>query len=101
LWQRDFGGQPSTIGRSLVYDGKTYTVVGIAPVGFQLDGEADVFTPLEQRQDTDPRMQNRAARFCALWRACGPVWVGRGRVELALIARHLAEEYPKSNAASA
>ena len=33
LWQRDFGGQPSAIGRSLVYDGKPYTVVGIAPAG--------------------------------------------------------------------
>src|ERR1700730_6741895 len=56
LWQRDFGGESSAIGRSLVYDGKPYTVVGIAPAGFQLDGEADVFTPLQQRQNTDPRM---------------------------------------------
>jgi MacB-like periplasmic core domain len=63
LWQRDFGGDASTIGRSLVYEGKPYTVVGIAPAGFQLDGDADVFTPLEQRQNTDPRMQNRSARF--------------------------------------
>src|SRR6266705_410781 len=34
LWQRDFGGDPSAIGRSLVYEGKPYTVVGIAPAGF-------------------------------------------------------------------
>ncbi len=63
LWQRDFGGDVRTIGRSLVYEGKPYTVVGVVPTGFQLDGEADVFTPLEQRQNTDPRMQNRSARF--------------------------------------
>src|SRR5712691_7219590 len=63
LWQRDFGGDPSTIGRALVYEGKPYTVVGIAPAGFQLDGDADVFTPLGPRQNTDPRMQNRSARF--------------------------------------
>src|SRR5467141_328445 len=99
LWQRDFGGEPSAIGKSLVYDGKPYTVVGIAPVGFQLDGEADVFTPLEQRQDTDPRMQNRAARFLRVMARLRPRfgWA-EARVELALIARHLAEEYPKSNA---
>jgi hypothetical protein len=65
LWQRLFGSQPSTIGRSLVYEGKPYTVVGIAPAGFQLDGDADVFTPLQQRQTTDPRMQNRAARIAS------------------------------------
>src|SRR6266478_1464628 len=99
LWQRDFGGEPSAIGKSLVYDGKTYTVVGIAPVGFQLDGDADIFTPLEQRQDTDPRMQNRRARFLRVMARLRPRfgWA-EARVELALIARHLAEEYPKSNA---
>ena len=99
LWQRDFGGQPNAIGSALVYDGKTYTVVGIAPAGFQLDGEADVFTPLEQRQDTDPRMQNRAARFLRVMARLRPGFgLAEARAELALIARHLAEEYPKSNA---
>ncbi len=99
LWQRDFGSEPSAVGRSLVYDGKPYTVVGIAPAGFQLDGEADVFTPLEQRQITDPRMQNRAARFLRVMARLRPGFgLVEGRAELALIARHLAEEYPKSNA---
>src|SRR6202030_2296344 len=99
LWQRDFGGQPSAIGRSLVYDGKPYTVVGIAPSGFQLDGEADVFTPLEPRQNTDPRMQNRSARFLRVMARLRPGFgLAEGRAELALISRHLAEEYPKSNA---
>jgi predicted permease len=99
LWQRDFGGRPSAIGGSLVYDGKSYTVVGIAPAGFQLDGGADVFTPLEQRQNTDPRMQNRAARFLRVMARLRPGFgLAEARAELAQIARHLAEEYPKSNA---
>src|SRR5467141_5349688 len=98
LWQRDFGGGPSTIGRSLVYDGKPYTVVGIAPAGFQLDGESDLFTPLEPRRNTDPRMQNRRARFLRVMGRLRPGFgLAEGRAELALIARHLAEEYPKSN----
>jgi predicted permease len=100
LWQRDFGGDPSAISRSLVYDGKPYTVVGIAPAGFQLDGDADVFTPLEQRQTTDPRMQNRAARFLRVMARLRPGFrLAEARTELALIARYLADEYPKSNAA--
>src|SRR6266481_5600423 len=98
LWQRDFGGEPSAIGKSLVYDGKPYIVVGIAPAGFQLDGEADVFTPLEPRQNTDPRMQNRGARFLRVMGRLQPGFgLAEGRAELALTARHLAEEYPKSN----
>ena len=99
LWQRDFGRQPSVIGKSLVYDGKPYTVVGVAPPAFQLDGEADVFTPLEQRQTTDPRTQNRAARFLRVMARVRPGFaLAEARTELALIARDLAEEYPKSNA---
>jgi hypothetical protein len=61
LWQRRFSGDSAAIGKTLVFEGKTYTVVGIAPAGFQLSGYADVFTPLGQ--STDPRMQVRAARF--------------------------------------
>jgi predicted permease len=99
LWQRDFGGDPGAIGKSLVYDGNPYTVVGIAPSGFQLDGDADVFTPLEQRQATDPRMQNRGAHFLRVMARLRPGFaLAEGRAELALISRHLAAEYPKSNA---
>jgi predicted permease len=96
LWQRDFGGDPSAIGKSLVFEGKPYIVVGIAPAGFQLDGEADVFTPLEQV--TDQRMQNRSAHFLHVLARLRPEFsLSQGRTELALIARHLGEEYPKSN----
>jgi predicted permease len=99
LWQRLFASEPTAIGRSFVYDGKPYTVIGIAPAGFQLDGDADVFTPLQQRQITDPRMQNRAARFLRVTaRLRSGFALADARAELALIAQHLAQEYPKSNA---
>ncbi len=61
LWQRRFASDPAAIGKELIFDGKTYEIVGVAPPGFQLSGEADVYTPLGQ--STDPRMQNREARF--------------------------------------
>jgi predicted permease len=97
LWLRDFGGEPSAIGKSLVLEGKSHTVIGVAPAGFQLDGVPDIFTPLEQT--TDPRMQNRAAHFLHVIARLRPgVTLADGQAELALMARHFAEEYPKSNA---
>jgi predicted permease len=100
LWQRDFGGQQSAIGEPLVYEGKPYTIVGVAPAGFQLDGDADVFTPLQQRKNTDPRMQNRRARFLHVLARLQPGFgLAEARAELALIAQHLAAEYPQSNSA--
>src|SRR6266404_6620794 len=61
LWQRRYGGRPTAVGEQLILGGKSYTVVGIAPAGFQLDGEAEVFTPLSH--NTEPRMQIREANF--------------------------------------
>ena len=97
LWQRDFGGAPSAIGKSLVLEGRSYAVIGVAPAGFQLDGVPDIFTPLEQT--TDPRMQNRRAHFLHVIARLQPgATLAEGQAELALMARHLAEEYPTSNA---
>jgi predicted permease len=100
LWQRRFSGSSTAIGSPVVFDGKSYTVVGVAPAGFQLDGEADVFTPLGKV--TELRMQNREARFLRVVARLGSgVTVGAAQTELALIGRHLAEQYPKSNAGRA
>jgi predicted permease len=97
VWQRRYGGDPAAIGRPLVFGGKPYTVVGIAPPGFQLFGEAGVFTPLGQ--NTEPRMQIRQARFIRVLARLRPgVAVPEAQAELAVIGRRLAEQYPKSNA---
>jgi len=54
LWHRRYGGNPAAIGMPLVLEGKSYTVVGVAPAGFhapagfQFSGDADVYTPLGQ-----------------------------------------------------
>jgi predicted permease len=97
LWQRRYGGDTAAIGRPLVLEGKPYTVVGIAPAGFQLFGEADVFTPLGQ--NTGRRMQMREAHFIRVLARLRPgVAVPEAQAELTLIGRRLAEQYPKSNA---
>jgi predicted permease len=97
LWQRRYGGSQSAIGSPLVFDGKSYTVAGIAPAGFQLDGNADVFTPLGQ--NTEVRMQNREANFIHVVARLGPaVTLAEAKAELALIGRRLAGQYPKTNA---
>ena len=96
LWQQRYAGSPSAIGAPLVFDGKPYTVVGVAPADFQLDGEADVFTLLGQ--NTDPRMQNREAHFLPVVARLRPgATLAMAQNDLALIGHHLARQYPKSN----
>lgn len=97
LWQRRYGSDPAAIGRRLVFDGKSYTVVGIAPDGFDPSGDVDVFTPLGQ--NTDLRMQNRQARFLhVLARLRDDAGIDNAQAEIRLIGQRLAKAYPRSNA---
>jgi predicted permease len=97
FWQRRYSGSHSAVGSPLVFDGKSYTVVGVAPAGFQLDGDTDVFTPLGQ--NTEVRMRNREAYFLHVVARLAPgVRLAEAQAELALISRRLAEQYPKANA---
>jgi putative ABC transport system permease protein len=99
LWQRRFGGRADTIGKPLVYDEKSYSVVGIAPPDFRLNGDqADVFTPLGQ--DASPVLQNRErhAGINVVARLRPGAAISQARSELALTGLNLAAQYPKSNA---
>lgn len=96
LWRRRFGGDSSAIGKTIVFEGKPYTVIGIMPAGLQLSGQVDIFTPLGQ--NTDPRMQNRAAHFIHVVARLRPgATLAGAQAEIGLIARHLGEQYPQSN----
>jgi putative ABC transport system permease protein len=46
LWQRDFGGEPSVLGRSIQLDGDGYTVIGVMPAGFKYPARGlDLWVP--------------------------------------------------------
>jgi predicted permease len=49
FWQRQFGGDPTAIGRVMRLNGTSYTVVGVAPRGFTgilIGSQPDFFAPL-------------------------------------------------------
>jgi len=95
-WQRRYAGNPSIVGNALTFEGKSYTIIGIAPSGLLVGGDADIYTPLGQ--NSERRMQNRHARFLRVVARLGPGSTPTElRTELASISRHLAEQYPASN----
>jgi putative ABC transport system permease protein len=97
LWQRRFAGNPSAIGMPLVFGGTSYTVIGVVPADFR-SRDADVYTPLGQNPGRF--MQNREAHpGIRVWaRLREGVALAAAQGELDAIGRHLAEQYPKSNA---
>jgi predicted permease len=97
LWQERYGSDPRAIGMPLVYDGDAYTIVGVAPPRFQLDGDVDVFTPLGQ--NNEPRMRWRNARFLHVAaRLRHGVTLAQAQSELAVLSQQLAKQYPESDA---
>jgi putative ABC transport system permease protein len=55
LWKRRFGGDRTVLGRSIVLDNNSYTVVGILPPGFDLHPE-EVFAPIAHSGARAPGM---------------------------------------------
>ncbi len=53
FWRRAFGGSREAIGRTLILDGRPYTVVGIMPEGFD--------TPLHARHRSVAQRRSRRA----------------------------------------
>ncbi|MGH9162992.1 MAG: ABC transporter permease [Vicinamibacteraceae bacterium] len=101
-WQRRFGEDPSVVGEPITLNGKTFTVIGVAPKGFTglswgmavsafvPSGALGVLRPggdasLENRGDTEWRLMGRLKPG---------VTVQEARAEAEAIAQRLAAEYP-------
>lgn len=49
LWRDRFARSPEALGRVITLDGVSYTIVGVVPSWFSFQGDADVYTPLGQK----------------------------------------------------
>ena len=87
----------SALTKPLVFDGTSYTVIGVTAPGFAFSAATDVFTLIGQ--STDPRMQNREAHpGVQVWARLNPgATAAEAQTELTLIGRRLATAYPTSN----
>ncbi len=101
LWQRQFGGDPGLVGRSVFVNGFPYAVIGIMPQGFRPMGDValgldvDLWRPLAP---DDNQTGGRSARqLQVVGRLKDGVSLDRAQLELEQIARALALEYPETN----
>jgi predicted permease len=58
LWKRLFGEETEAVGESILLRGEPFTVVGVAPPGFQSTVPADVWTPLRPSRSGEGGGQN-------------------------------------------
>ena len=100
LWQRRYGGDPSVVGRTVLLNGSPFTVLGVAPDGWQGTEhlvDAQAYLPLQLLPTigvrSEAQMDRRGSDFL---RAFGRLVPGRtvadARSALAVLAARLAPE---------
>src|SRR5213080_1344628 len=65
LWVTSFGRDPGILGRSISLDGRSFTVVGVMPAGFQFPNEdVQVWTPMGEFLSQNPQVEtDRGVHF--------------------------------------
>jgi putative ABC transport system permease protein len=96
LWRERFGGEAGAIGKSMVLDGSSMTVVGVLreDVPFFSDGDLWIPTPFEVTG-----MKSREQRFLRVYGVLkAGTTMAQAQAELDTISAHLTKQYPDSNA---
>ena len=95
IWSREFGRDPSVVGRSVVMDNEPFTIVGVMPQGFSFPPGRDVWSP---KVFTAEELTRRSTNY---YRVVGRLQSGvtlegaQGRLDT--VARQLQEEYRREN----
>src|SRR5262252_1035084 len=94
FWKRRFGADPQIVGKKVVINGNSMTVIGVMPP-FMFPRQADVFfpTPMSAAQWQD----RKNPAFAALGRIRSDSTREAAQAELDVISRRLQAQYPDTN----
>src|SRR6266404_6012541 len=101
IWRRDFAADPNIIGQSVRVNGKAATIIGVMPAGFKFPFSEELWTPLynefppQSRGDLRLGANNNAP--AVMGRLQPGVTLDQANAEFIALARHLAEDNPKTN----
>ncbi len=99
LWRRRFGSDTGVVGRPVVIGTTSFTVIGVAPVGFAgLSGGVDVFLPMMMApvlEYDEILTEGQNHWFGVVARLNEGVGLDRARAEMATIGRQVDERFPR------
>ena len=55
LWQRRLGGRPDVLGDTVVVNGRSHVIVGVAPEGFDFPRNTEIWLPIAIEPETEDR----------------------------------------------
>src|SRR6266446_3312295 len=101
IWRRDFGADPNIVGQSVRINGKAATIIGVMPPKFKFPISEELWTPLYNEFPLVPRggliLGANNSAPAVMGRLKPGVTLDQVNAEFVALARHLAEDNPKTN----
>ncbi len=106
VWQSRFGADPNVCGKTMVLNGRSHTIIGVMPKGFQFpraedlpsyfqtSAQSDLWTPAGL---TGEQLANRESHNKSVIARLKPGFtVGQAQSEIEAISNRIAEQYPEA-----
>src|SRR3954454_803927 len=102
-WQRRFGGDPAVVGRTVEFNSRPFTIIGVAPKGFigtEVAYDPEMFIPMMMVPTIEPGSKSLERRdnnsmFC-VGRLKPGVTFAQAKAELETITAQMAQDYPEN-----
>src|SRR5258708_33917874 len=96
LWKRKFGMSPDVLGKNITLNGKSYTIVGVAPGRITGLSPTDVYTPIGQWTDPTFRDRRISMGMNSIRRLKPSVTIEQARADMNRIAENHATAHPEA-----
>jgi putative ABC transport system permease protein len=94
LWQRRFGGDENVVGSKVTISGKSTTVVGVMPAGFDYPARSELWVPFP----IDAVAERRDNRYINVITRLKPgVTLPQAQAEMEILNQRLAQSYGETN----
>ena len=104
FWQRNFGGDPNVLGRTLTLNGRDVTVVGVVPSSYKgglVGFVVDLWIPLNINYDLSPDNRDRERRgnrsLFGKARLADGVSIAQAQAAADVLSARLSSSFPDSN----
>lgn len=96
LWRDRFGSDPQVAGRSVILNGESYTIIGVAPATFKPPVSGHVWIPLYVPDDAKTARGTRSLGMIGMVKP--DISIKEAQTQLDVITRQLEQQYPDTNA---
>ncbi len=97
FWQRQFGGDPGALGRTIQLNGEPHVILGVMPSSFQRSANTELWAPMAFPDD-ERANDNRGAHYInVVARLKNGVSLQQAQSEMNVLAEQFAKQYPDSN----